>query len=35
MAEYRTVIFFLFDFLYASQQFFIYVGIGLPGLNQY
>ena len=25
----------LFDSLWPSQQFFSYVGMGLPGLNQY
>ena len=28
-------IFFLFDSLHPSQQFFSYAGMGLPGLNQY
>ena len=27
--------FFLFESLHPSQQFFSYVGMGLPGLNQY
>ena len=28
-------LFVLFDSLHPSQQFFSYVGTGLPGLNQY
>ena len=28
-------LFFLFDSLLHSQQYFSYVGTGLPGLNQY
>ena len=29
------VLFFLFDYLHPSEQFFSYVETGLPGLNQY
>ena len=30
-----NLIFVWFDFLHPSQQFSSYVGMGLPGLNQY
>ena len=31
----RNMLFCLYDFLCPNQQFFSYVGTGLPGLNQY
>ena len=31
----KSKVFFLFDSLHPSQQFFSYVAMGLPGLDQY